>query len=590
MINYSIIIPHKDIPELLQRCLDSIPRRDDVQIIVVDDNSDPDLVNFDSFPGLGEPCVEVYFTKEGKGAGYARNVGLEHAVGKWILFADADDFFCPNMLEKLDRYRNSDAEVIVFRHKAVMSDTLGPSQRGYPKRFAAVIRGEMSSSMYLSIPMVWSKMVSRRFLTSRGIRFEEVYYANDLFYCKMLAVYAERIIVTRELLYVLTERPLSLSKDFSSLAFRIRCDVTVQVNKWLRSIGKPEYEQSLVSWERLIYDKVGYWEYVRLFFRATRDGMLAAGNAERMNLLHLKITRLKRFKYPRLYALYLLLGGPALRDVLFIRKKWFESRSIKEIKAFFSPFKLEIHLAEHCNLNCKGCLHYSPLASPSFCNMKQLEEQMQKLTTVQTMFGIIRLLGGEPLLHPNIIEAFRIVRKYCKKPQILLVTNGILLSEMPEEFWEACVKYDITISLTVYPIAVDYDVLKDLCMSHGVRVRIHGNRKETGFYAELLDENGKGSKYNYYLCGPKAIDMQLVGSRIYSCSQCAYVKDLNHAFGCNFLHSKGDYLELDKLSRLKLRWFAMRPKPFCQYCDVKRRHRIEWTLSKREKSEWIIER
>ena len=322
MIIYSIIVPHKNIPELLQRCLDSIPRREDVQIIVVDDNSDPTMVDFDDFPGLGEPCVEVYFTKEGKGAGYARNVGLEHAVGKWILFADADDFFCPNMLEKLDRYKDSNTEVIVFRHKAVMSDTLGPSHRGYPKRFAAVIRGEMSPSMYLSIPMAWSKMVSRCFLISRGIRFEEVYYANDLFYCKMLAVYAERIIVTRELLYVLTERPLSLSKDFSSLAFRIRYDVTVQVNKWLRSIGEPEYEQSLVSWECLIYDKVGYWEYVRLFFRATHDGMLAAGKADRMNLLRLKITRLKRFKYPCLYALYLLLGGRALRDGLRkIRRK-----------------------------------------------------------------------------------------------------------------------------------------------------------------------------------------------------------------------------------------------------------------------------
>ena len=39
MINYSIIIPHKNIPNLLQRCLDSIPNREDVQIIVVDDNS-----------------------------------------------------------------------------------------------------------------------------------------------------------------------------------------------------------------------------------------------------------------------------------------------------------------------------------------------------------------------------------------------------------------------------------------------------------------------------------------------------------------------------------------------------------------------
>ena len=64
MINYSIIIPHKNIPNLLQRCLDSIPNREDVQIIVVDDNSDPNIVDFDKFPGLNRSNVEVIFTKE----------------------------------------------------------------------------------------------------------------------------------------------------------------------------------------------------------------------------------------------------------------------------------------------------------------------------------------------------------------------------------------------------------------------------------------------------------------------------------------------------------------------------------------------
>ena len=85
-INYSFIIPHRNVPHLLQRCIDSIPKRDDIQIIIVDDNSDPKIVNFECFPGLNEKCVEVYFTKEGKGAGYARNIGLTYAKGKWFLF------------------------------------------------------------------------------------------------------------------------------------------------------------------------------------------------------------------------------------------------------------------------------------------------------------------------------------------------------------------------------------------------------------------------------------------------------------------------------------------------------------------------
>jgi glycosyltransferase involved in cell wall biosynthesis len=87
-INYSIIIPHKNIPALLQRCLNSIPRREDIQIIVVDDNSDSNIVDFEHFPGMDEPCVDVVFTKEGKGAGYARNVGLSKAKGKWLFIPE----------------------------------------------------------------------------------------------------------------------------------------------------------------------------------------------------------------------------------------------------------------------------------------------------------------------------------------------------------------------------------------------------------------------------------------------------------------------------------------------------------------------
>ena len=91
MINYSVIIPHHNIPALLQRCLDSIPERDDIQIIVVDDNSDSNKVDFKKFPGIGRRNVEIYYTKEGKGAGFARNVGLKYAKGRYLIFADADD-------------------------------------------------------------------------------------------------------------------------------------------------------------------------------------------------------------------------------------------------------------------------------------------------------------------------------------------------------------------------------------------------------------------------------------------------------------------------------------------------------------------
>lgn len=41
----------QNIPNLLQRCLDSIPKREDMEVIVVDDNCDTEIIDFDHFRG-----------------------------------------------------------------------------------------------------------------------------------------------------------------------------------------------------------------------------------------------------------------------------------------------------------------------------------------------------------------------------------------------------------------------------------------------------------------------------------------------------------------------------------------------------------
>ena len=74
-INYSIIIPHKNSTVLLERCLRSIPCRKDVQVIVVDDNSE-NQEELNAVVG-GFSQVELILT-QGGGAGHARNEGLKY--------------------------------------------------------------------------------------------------------------------------------------------------------------------------------------------------------------------------------------------------------------------------------------------------------------------------------------------------------------------------------------------------------------------------------------------------------------------------------------------------------------------------------
>ena len=129
MINYSIIIPHKNIPVLLERCLNSIPERKDIQIIVIDDSSNNTVINLLKDLELNRSNVEVIFTSKGKGAGYARNIGLEKASGKWLLFADADDFYSKKAFNYFDSYLNSNLDLVYFMMESCFSDTLEKANR-----------------------------------------------------------------------------------------------------------------------------------------------------------------------------------------------------------------------------------------------------------------------------------------------------------------------------------------------------------------------------------------------------------------------------------------------------------------------------
>ena len=121
--NFTFIIPHKNLPELLKRCVSSIPERDDIQVIIVDDSSD-DVSVIKSLNRV-KGRLDVVFDKESKGAGHVRNVGLDYVEGEWLLFADADDFFTEDLLSCLDRHLSDAVDIVFFRAESMFSDTLG---------------------------------------------------------------------------------------------------------------------------------------------------------------------------------------------------------------------------------------------------------------------------------------------------------------------------------------------------------------------------------------------------------------------------------------------------------------------------------
>lgn len=203
-INFSFIIPHHNSPELLSRCLNSIPQRSDIEIIVVDDNSNPE-----KRPDVTRADARVIYipSAESKGAGHARNVGLDNAKGKWLLFADCDDYYSEQLLPVIDKYKNAEIDILYFNVNCsyISGNTITPIQRDLK---GTLLEFEDSKKTIRDIQRlgllyneVWSKMYNREFIHRIGARFEEIPKTNDAWFVNYAGSQAQNIAVSLEKLY-----------------------------------------------------------------------------------------------------------------------------------------------------------------------------------------------------------------------------------------------------------------------------------------------------------------------------------------------------------------------------------------------------
>ena len=119
---------------------------------------------------------------------------------------------------------------------------------------------------------------------------------------------------------------------------------------------------------------------------------------------------------------------------------------IKKFKKEYKFKYFEVHLTEHCNLNCQSCFHFSPLAEEEYADKIKFEEDFKRLAELaEGKIESLVLMGGEPLLHPECTVFFEIARKYFPNAYIQFVTNGILLKEQNNLFWEAMQKNSIVL-------------------------------------------------------------------------------------------------------------------------------------------------
>ena len=213
--DFTIIIPHYDIPDLLMRCLRTIPVREDIQVIVVDDCS-PGADHYQTeYPELSRPYLEFCHTSVGGSAGRARNTGLDHAKGKWLIFIDADDFFVEGMTSILEEARNKTEDILFYNYRVVKSSDLAtPGVRNwYSKYFEEYTKDKNEERFRYKFEPLYGKLFNRQFVEKNQIRFDETSHSNDVGFSFKCGTLAESIAIIDKPFFVITEREGSLASS-----------------------------------------------------------------------------------------------------------------------------------------------------------------------------------------------------------------------------------------------------------------------------------------------------------------------------------------------------------------------------------------
>jgi organic radical activating enzyme len=131
---------------------------------------------------------------------------------------------------------------------------------------------------------------------------------------------------------------------------------------------------------------------------------------------------------------------------------------------------VEYNVTEHCNLACYGCDHASPLLPERFARLDDFVRDLEALATVLRM-GELRIVGGEPLLHPDLPAFLREGRRIGVADRIVLYTNGVLLHTAPEALWSSIDELYVSAYPGVRRRLGDEECARR-CAEHGVKLTL----------------------------------------------------------------------------------------------------------------------
>lgn len=246
-------------------------------------------------------------------------------------------------------------------------------------------------------------------------------------------------------------------------------------------------------------------------------------------------------------------------------------------------FEYEFPLTSHCNLNCQMCTVFSPIAEKSFLSLENFSRDLARMADLYGTENIwFRMVGGEPLLHPQITEMMLVARKLLPHALISITTNGLLAKRMKKIFYSVAKNRNIVILNSPYP-PIDADGVIAFLRNMGINA-FKTVQKFTSRKMALDTEGNQDAAVNFGRCGYRC-NFVLNGML----SRCFYplvIDHFNKRFGTELKTTSRDSINIHNHTSKEIRKFLETPIDFCRYCKNDSFEYFEWKPSSKQMQEW----
>lgn len=216
------------------------------------------------------------------------------------------------------------------------------------------------------------------------------------------------------------------------------------------------------------------------------------------------------------------------------RKKQLEQDDLRNIFTKHEDFSqlqhVQFHVVDQCNLNCRRCQHFSNIAeSPGIPELKKIKRDFVRLRELFSDINRIAILGGEPLLNPELHQYCIMLRNLFPYSFIDIITNGLLVQNMSKELISAIRENNIIINISYYPVLEPMrERLISFLKENGIRYEF-GTKIESFSRKMTLIEN-ESFEEQFITCRDRCCTM-LRNGKLYPCYLPATISIFNHRFG-----------------------------------------------------------